>query len=105
MRIAAVACPILIIALLTADPFLNLHEGARLAAAVDGQGRPGPEAEASAVRAEVLGGIGDAAEAARMARREIIAAAAARKEQERQFTAAWERLKGGSAHEAFEDII
>lgn len=105
MRIAAVACPILIVALLTADPFLNRHEAARLAAAVDGQGRLGPEAEASAVSAEVLGGIGDAAEAARMARWEIVAEAASRKERERQVTEARKWLKGWLANEAFEDLI
>jgi hypothetical protein len=105
MRIAAFACPILIVALLAADPFLNRNEGARLAAAVDGQGRPVPEAEASAVPAEVLGGIGAAAEAARMARWEVIAAAASRKERERQVTEARKRLKGWLANEALEDLI
>ena len=105
MRFAAVACSVLIVALLAADPFLDRHEASRLASLVDIRVQPGPSGETPAVLAEVLGGTGDAAEAARMARREIIAAAAARREQERQFTAAWKRLKGGSAHEAFEDII
>ena len=105
MRIAAVACSVLIVALLAADPFLDRHEASRLASIVDVRVQPGPSGETPAVLAEVLGGTGAAAEAARMARREIIAAASARREQERQFTAAWKRLKGGSAHEFFEDFI
>jgi hypothetical protein len=105
MRFVAVTCSALIVALLAAEPFLDRHEAARLASLVDVRVRPGPAGEPSAVLAEVLGGIGEAAEAAQMARREIIAAAAARRGQERQITAAWKRLKGGPAHEAFEDII
>ena len=72
---------------------------------VDVRVQPGPSRETPAVLAEVLGGTGDAAEAARMARREIIAAASARREQERQFTEARKRLKGWLANEAFEDLI
>jgi hypothetical protein len=105
MRIAAVACPILIVALLTADPFLNRHEGARLAAAVDGRGQRAPAEEMSSVLAEVVGGTGVTAGAAQFARREIIAEAAARKERERQVTEARKRLKGWLANEALEDLI
>jgi len=105
MRIAAVTCSVLIVALLAADPFLSRQEATRLASLVDVRVQPGPAGETPAVLAEVLGGTGEAAEAARMARWEIIAAAAARREQERQITAAWKRLKGGLDHEAFEDII
>lgn len=105
MRIAAVICSVLIVALLGADPFLSRKEAAILASIAGVRVQPGPSGEPAAVLAEFLGGTGDAAEAARMARREIIAAAAARREQERQITAAWKRLKGGPAHEAFEDII
>jgi hypothetical protein len=101
----AVACSFLIVALLAADPFLSRQEAAILASIAGVRVQPGPSGETPAVLAEVLGGTGEAAEAARMARRETIAAAGDRREQERQFTAAWERLKGGSAHEAFEDII
>lgn len=105
MRIAAVTCSVLIVALLAAEPLLGRHEAARLASLVDVRVRPGPAGEPSAVLAEVLGGIGEAAEAAQMARREIIAAASARREQERQFTEARKWLKGWLAHEAFEDLI
>jgi hypothetical protein len=105
MRVAAVACSVLIVALLAADPFLSRQEAGLSAAIVGVRVQPGPSGETPDVLAEVLGGTGEAAETARTARWEIIAAAAARREQERQFTAAWERLKGGSGHEAFEDII
>ena len=97
MRIAAVACSVLVVALLAADPFLSRHEASRLAPLVDVRVKPCPSGETPAVLAEFLGGTGDAEEAARMARWEIIAAAVARREKERQFTAARERLKGGSA--------
>ncbi len=105
MRIAAVTCSVLIVMLLAADPFLNRHEASRLASLVDIRVQPGPFGETPAVMAEVLGGTGEAAETARMARWEIIAAASARREQERQFTEAWKWLKGWLAHEAFEDLI
>ena len=105
MRIAAVTCSVLIVVLPAADPFLNRQEAARLASIVDVRAQPGPAGEPSAVLAEVLGGTGEAAEAARMARWEIIAAAAARKEQERQFTEARKWLKGWLANEAFKDFI
>ena len=88
------ACSVLIVALLAVDPFLNRHEGVRLASLVDGRGQPVPAEEMSSVLAEVLGGTGDAAGAAQFARWEIIAEAAARKEQGRQVTEARKRLKG-----------
>ena len=100
MRIAAVTCSVLIVVLPAADPFLNRQEAARLASIVDVRAQPGPAGEPSAVLAEVLGETG-----ARMARWEIIAAAAARKEQERQFTEARKWLKGWLANEAFKDFI
>jgi hypothetical protein len=105
MRIAAVACSILIVALLAVDPSLNRLESARLASFVGGQIQPGPAAGSSAVLAEVLGGAGEAAEAARMARWEIIAKPASRKERERQVTEARKWLKGWLANEALEDLI
>ena len=105
MRIAAVASPILIIALLAVDPSLNRLEGARLAALVDGRGQPVPAGEMSSVLAEVVGGTGVTAGAAQFARWEIIAEAAALKEQKHQVTEARKRLKGWLANEALEDLI
>ena len=105
MRIAAVTCSVLIVVLLAADPLLDRHEATRLASLIDTRLQSGPSGETPAVLAEVLGGTGDAEEAARMVRREIIAAASARREQERQFTEARKWLKGWLAHEAFEDLI
>lgn len=105
MRIAAVTCSVLIVALLATEPFLDRHEAACLASLVDVRVRPGPAGEPSAVLVEVLGATGEAAEAAQMARWEIIAAAAARKRQERQVTEARKWLKGWLANEAFEDLI
>ncbi len=105
MRIAAVTCSVLIVALLAVDPSLNRLERARLAALVDGRGHPVPAEEMSSVLAEVVGETGVTAGAAQFARWEIIAAAAARKEQGRQVTEARKRLKGWLANEALEDLI
>jgi hypothetical protein len=105
MRIAGVACSVLIVALLAADPFLSRTEAVRLASLGDVRVKSGPAGEMSAVPAEVLGGIGQVADALRMARWEIVAEAASRKEQERQVTEARKWLKGWLANEAFEDLI
>lgn len=105
MRIAAVTCSVLIVALLAVDPSLNRLESARLAALVDGRGQPVPAEEMSSVLAEVVGGTGDTVGAAQFARWENIAEAAARKKQGRQVTEARKRLKGWLANEALEDLI
>lgn len=103
MRILAAACSIIIVAVLGLDPLVRKHETARLAALLDGRQTSLPSGEVPSELAEVLTGRGRDAE--RLARVELAAAAAARKEQARQVREAWRRLKGWLDDETSEDII
>ena len=103
MRVLAAACSIIIIAVLGLDPLIRKQETARLAVLLDGRQASLPSGEAPSELAEVLTGRGRDAE--RLARVELAAAAAARKEQARQVRQAWRRLKGWLDDETFEDLI
>jgi hypothetical protein len=105
LRALTVACAALIVAILVIDPLVGRHEAARLAALLDGRTAPPTENTEASVLAEVVGGTGEAVKAARLARLEIFAAAAARRERERRNTEARKWLKGWLAHEASEDLI
>lgn len=103
LRLAAVACSVLLALVLGTEPILRRAESSRLNALLDGRSAgPAPGGEASEL-AEVL--AGEDSEAGRMVRLQLAAASAARKEQERQVTEAWRRLKGWSVDEASEDLI
>lgn len=103
LRVLAAACSIVIVAVLGLDPLIGRHEAARMAAFFDGRRTSPPSGEAPSELAEVLTGRGRDAE--RLARVELAAAAAARKEQARQVREAWRRLKGWLDDETFEDLI
>ncbi len=103
MRVLAAACSIIIIAVLGLDPLIRKQETARLAVLLDGRQTSLPSGEAPSELAEILTGRGKDAE--RLARVELAAAAAARKEQARQVRQAWRRLKGWLDDETFEDLI
>lgn len=103
MRVLAAACSIVIITVLGLDPLIVRHEAARMAALFDGRRTSLPSGEAPSELAEVLTGRGRDAE--RLARAELAAAAAARKEQARQVREAWRRLKGWLDDETSEDLI
>ena len=103
MRVLAAACSIIIIAVLGLDPLIRKHETARLAALLDGRQTSFPSGEVPPELVEVLTGRGRDAE--RLARVQLAAAAAARKEQARQVREAWRRLKGWLDDETFEDLI
>jgi len=103
MRILAAACSIIIVAVLGLDPLIVRHEAAQMAALFDGRQTASPAGEAPSELAEVLTGRGRDAE--RLARVQLAAAAAARKEQARQVREAWRRLKGWLDDETSEDLI
>jgi hypothetical protein len=103
IRILAAACSIVIVAVLGLDPLIGRHEAARMAALFDGRQTSLPFGEVPSELAEVLTGRGRDAE--RLARVELAAAAAARKEQARQVREAWRRLKGWLDDETSEDLI
>lgn len=104
MRAAAVSAAALILALLALDPVLARREEARLAAALDGRTAAPSVEEDAGVLAEAMGGAGGAKETARIARLEILAAAASRQEREQEMLDARRQLKGWLEHETPEDL-
>ncbi|MEN6560755.1 MAG: hypothetical protein ABFD52_08285 [Acidobacteriota bacterium] len=104
MRLVAAGCSILIAAVLLADPPARRHEAARLAALLDGRTAPMTADGEAGVVAEAVGGSEGAAEAARAVRLGNLAAAASRREQERQVIEARRGLKGWLTDEAAEDL-
>lgn len=101
LRALTVACTVMIVAILVIDPLVGRHEAARLAALLDGRASAAPaENTEASVLAEVVGGTG---EATRLARLEIFAAAAARRDLERQNTEARKWLKGWLVDETSEN--
>lgn len=104
MRPAAVAAAALILALLALDPVLARREEARPTAALDGRTAAPSTEEDARTLAEVVGGPGGAAETARIARLETLAAAASRQEREQEMLDARRQLKGWLEHETSEDL-
>ncbi len=102
LRIVAVACSILLVIILGVDPILRRSEFARMAALLDGRSAAPPTVEDAADLAEVLGGQGR--EANTMARLQVAAASAVRKNRERDFIEARKRLKGWFENETSEDL-
>jgi hypothetical protein len=103
MRKLAVACSIVIVAVLAIEPLVGRYEAARMAALLDGRSSARTAGEEAPELAEVFGGQGS--EANRMARFQIMAASAVREDRERDFVEARKRLKGWLENETFEDII
>lgn len=90
MRVAAIACMVLIVSLLALDPLLSRHGEARLAALLDGRSMSTTVPDMAVELAEA--GIGT--EAALWSRLQFLAAAAARKSPEGANLETLERLKG-----------
>lgn len=99
MRIATAACAVLIGALVALDPVLVRHDQARLAALLDGHSVSTTVPETASELAEA--GLGP--EEARRSRLQGLAAAAARKPQERASIENLERLKGWWEYEDPQD--
>jgi len=91
MRVSAVACSVLIVTVLVADPLISRHEEARLAALLDGRSAAEAPGHTVPELAEVLG---QGAEAGRLARLRTMAASAVRKNEQRGFFEARKGLKG-----------
>jgi hypothetical protein len=89
MRVSAVACSVVIVAVLAVDPLVGRHEAARLAALLDGRSAAAAPGEAASELAEVEG-----AEAGRLARLRTMAASAIRKNGQKGFFEARKGLKG-----------
>jgi hypothetical protein len=102
MRILAVACSIVIVAVLLTGPLIGRHERIRLAALLDGRSAA-PAASQATELAEVL--VGEDSQAERMVRLRLAAASAARKEQAYQVTEARRWLKGWLEDETSEDPL
>lgn len=92
MRVAAAACAVLIVTVLLTGPLIGRHEEARLAALLDGRSAAAAPGEAAPELAEVV--LGQGAEAGRLARLRTLAAAAVRKNEQREFFDARRGLKG-----------
>jgi hypothetical protein len=103
MRALALACSIVIVAILAIEPLVGRHEAARMTALLDGRSSARTAGEEAYDLVEVLGVQGS--EANRMARFQIMAASAVREDRERDFVKARKRLKGWLENETFEDII
>jgi len=102
MRIVAVVCMVLIVALLGLDPLIGRHESARLAALLDGRPSGGAQGAEAFDLAESLGGQGY--EGNGMAKLQARIANAVRKERQRHFGEALRGLRGWSVHEIYEDL-
>ena len=102
LRIVAVTCSILLVAVLLLEPLSSRWEAARLAALLDGRPASPATGEEAAEFAEVLGLRGR--EADRMAKLQAMTAPALRKERMGDFIEAQKRLKGWLENETSEDI-
>jgi len=102
MRALAVACSIAIVAVLAIEPLVSRHETARMTALLDGRSSARTAGEEAYDLAEVLGIQGS--EADRMARLQIMAASASRKDMVSDLIKARKGLKGWLENETSEDI-
>jgi hypothetical protein len=102
MRALAVACAIVIVAVLAIEPLVSRHETARMTVLLDGRSSARTAAEEAYDLAELLGIQGS--EADRMARLQIMAASASRKDMVSEFIKARKGLKGWLENETSEDI-
>jgi hypothetical protein len=100
MRILAIACSLVIVAVLVIEPLVGRHEAARLAAMLDG-GPSTPVVETAPELAEVL--AGQRPEAALIVRIRAATKAAAREDIDRVFIEARKRLKGWLEDETSEN--
>lgn len=103
MRALAVACAIVIVAVLAIEPLVGRHEAARMTALLNGRSSARTAGEEAYDLAEVLGVRGS--EADRMARLQIMAASAGRKDRVSDFIEARKRLKGWLKNETSENPI
>jgi hypothetical protein len=103
MRALAVACSIVIVAVLAIEPLVGRHEAARMTALLDGRSSARTAGEEAYDLAEVLGV--QVGEADRMARLQIMAASASREDRVSDFIEARKRLKGWLNNETSENPI
>lgn len=103
MRALAVACAIVIVAVLAIEPLVGRQEAARMTALLDGRSSARTAGEEAYDLAEVLGVQGS--EADRMARLQIMAASASREDRVSDFIEARKRLKGWLKNETSENPI
>jgi hypothetical protein len=103
MRALAVACAIVIVAVLAIEPLVGRHEAARMTALLDGRSSARTAGEEAYDLAEVLGV--QVGEADRMARLQIMAASASREDRVSDFIEARKRLKGWLNNETSENPI
>lgn len=92
LRLSAVACSVLIVTVLVADPLIGKHEEARLAALLDGRSAAAAPGEKVPELAEAVFGLG--AEADRLALLQTMTASSMRKNERRRFFEARKGLKG-----------
>jgi hypothetical protein len=102
MRALAVACAIVIVAVLAIEPLVGRHEAARMTALLDGRSSARTAGEEAYELAEVLGVQGSQAE--RMVRLQIMAASASREDRVRDFIKARKGLKGWLENETLENL-
>jgi hypothetical protein len=102
MRAMAVACSIVIVAVLAIEPLVSRYEAARMTALLDGRSSARTAGEEAYDLAEVLGIQGS--EADRMARLQIMAASTRREGRVSDFIKARKGLKGWLENETSEDI-
>jgi hypothetical protein len=103
MRALAVACSIVIVAVLAIEPLVGRHEAARMTALLDGRPSARTVGEEAFDLAEALGVQGS--EAARMVRLQIMAASASRQDRVSDFIEARKGLKGWLDNETSENPI
>jgi len=99
MRVAAIACTVLVVSLLALDPLLSRHEEARLAALLDGRSMSTAALDTAAELADAVIGT----EAVLWSRLQGLAAAASRKPPAGGNLVTLERLKGWWEYENPED--
>jgi hypothetical protein len=103
MRALAVACSIVIVAVLAIEPLVGRHEAARMAVLLDGRQTISATGEAPSELAEIL--VVKGREGDRLARLQALAASAVREDRERDFVEARKRLKGWLKNETSENPI
>lgn len=101
MRMLAVACSVMIVGLVAADPLIGRHEAARLAAVLDGRSPVGPTASPAPELAEALTGFG---QVNMLARFRALATSVARADRPTHILRVRERLKGWLNNEDLEDF-
>jgi hypothetical protein len=103
MRALALACSIVIVAVLAIEPLVGRHEAARMTALLDGRSSARTAGEEACDLAEVLGVQGNKAD--RMARLQIMAASTGREDRVSGFIKARNGLKGWLKNETSENPI